>query len=153
MDLIFIFGAKYLFVASVLIAGIYFLRQPWATKRKMVIFGIIAMVAIYVVALIAGHVYYNARPFVVDHTTPLIPHAPDNGFPSDHVLLVSAIAAIMYVFHRRISWGLWILAILVAISRVYVGVHHPIDVIGSMIISIAVTYLLYKNYHPVRKQM
>ena len=109
----------------------------------MVIFGLVSVIAIYAIAFLAGHLYNNPRPFVVDHFTPLIPHNPDNGFPSDHILMISAIAAIVYVFNRRFGLILWVIAVLVAISRVYVGVHHPIDVIGSMIISAVITLLVY----------
>ena len=143
LDLLFIFGAKYLFVLSLVIAGVYFLRQPWSMKKKMAIFGVVSLLLIYGVALTAGHLYYNPRPFVVGHFAPLIPYAADNGFPSDHVLLVSAIAAIVYFFNRRIGIVLWIITILVAISRVYVGVHHPIDVIASMLISLVSTSVVY----------
>lgn len=44
-----------------------------------------------------------------------------------------------------------IVAAIVAFARVYVGVHHPIDVIGSAIISIIVVsfvYFLYKRFWP-----
>ena len=153
-DLLFIFGAKYLFIFSFLIAGIYFLKQSWPIKKKIIILGIISIVLIYSTALVAGHLYNDPRPFVVDHFTPLIPHAPDNGFPSDHVLMVSAIAAIILFFSRRIGVILWLITILVALSRVYVGVHHLVDVIGSMLISLVVTsivYIILKNVSSFKK--
>ena len=59
------------------------------------------MISIGVIALILGHLYYNPRPFVVGNFTPLISHSVDNGFPSDHVLLASAIASILYFFSKK----------------------------------------------------
>ena len=141
-NLLFIFGAKYLFIFSILISGIYFLKQSWPLKKKIAIFGITSIVLMYSTALVVGHIYNNPRPFVVEHFIPLIPHTPDNGFPSDHVLLVSAIAAIILFFSRRIGALLWLITILVAISRVYVGVHHSVDVIASMIIALVVSYIV-----------
>lgn len=139
MNFLFIFGAKYLFVLSIVIAGIYFLLQSRPIQKKMVVLGLISAVLTSFVALIAGRIYINPRPFVVGHFIPLIPHSPDNGFPSDHALLVGLIAAVIYPFSRRISAILWLIAILVAGSRVYVGVHHPIDVVGSFVIAIVMT--------------
>lgn len=143
MNSLFIFGAQYLFILSFVIAGVYFLKQSREIKKKMAVFGIVSLIIIYGIALIAGNLYNNPRPFVADHFTPLIAHASDNGFPSDHVLLVSAIAAILFFFHRKIGGALLLISVLVAISRVYVGVHHPIDVIASVVFSFVGTSITY----------
>jgi undecaprenyl-diphosphatase len=148
LNSLFIFGAKYLFLLSFIIAGIYFLKQPLELKKKMVVFGVLAVIIIYSIAFLASYLYNDPRPFVVDHFTPLVAHSPDNGFPSDHVLMVSAIAAVLYFFNRKIGLALLVISILVAISRVYVGVHHPIDVISSVTFSFigaSVAYIFLKN--------
>lgn len=143
MDYLFIFGAKYLFGVSILIAIYYFWKSPIDTKRDLVKFGVFLFPIAYIVAKILNYFFYNPRPFVVENFTPLIQHAVDNGFPSDHVLLVAAIASLFMFFNKRVAGGLWIIAIIVAISRVYVGVHHWIDVIGSCVISVAVAAVIY----------
>jgi len=141
---LFIFGAKYLFVLAGIIAVIWFWKLPNEKKKETVVFGIIALPLIYIVAKIGSGLYFNPRPFVVGHFTPLIPHDLDNGFPSDHVLLISAIASVIFPFSKKVSTYIWIVAILVGISRVYVGIHHPIDVIGSAVISIMISTLVYE---------
>ncbi len=154
LDSLFIFGAKYLFILSFVIAGIYFLKLSWESKKKIVAFGLASIILIYGISFIAGHLYYNPRPFVIDNFTPLIPHAPDNGFPSDHVLMVSAIAAIVCFFNRKVGLTLLGISILVAISRVNVGVHHSIDVIASVVFSfvgasMAYIFLKYVQYKKI----
>lgn len=154
MDYFFIFGAKYLYVVIIGIAVIYFFKQPKTTKNKIIILGTLALPVIYVVAKIVSLLYYDPRPFVEEGFIPIIPHEPDNGFPSDHTLLSAAISSVLYPFNKRVGVMTWILAILVGLSRVYVGVHHYIDVFGSMVISIGVTSLVYifvkrwKHYSP-----
>jgi undecaprenyl-diphosphatase len=143
MDIIFIFGAKYLFLLVFLIAGIYFLRQPRATQKKMVIFALITIPIIYILATLAAYLYFDPRPFVVGNFLPLIPHVADNGFPSDHVLMVSAIASVVYFFNKKVGLILFGISTLIAISRVYVGVHHFVDVLASMLISIITASLVY----------
>jgi len=137
-----IFFAKYLYIVVILVAVVYVLLQKRSTQKSMIILTVIALPFIYIVAKIAGHFYYDPRPFVQMHITPLIPHAPDNGFPSDHTLISAAFASILFVFNKK--WGIvaFILAILVGISRVYTHVHSPIDIIGSLVISIVVTTLV-----------
>lgn len=143
LDLFAIFCAKYLIMLSLVFAAVSFLKLSKVEKRSILIFGAIALPIIYLTALIAGHFYNNPRPFVIEHFVPLIPHNDDNGFPSDHVLLASAIASVWIVYRRRIGLMLWVFACLIGIARVYVGVHHPIDIIGSVIIAGFITWVLY----------
>lgn len=143
MDLFFIFCAKYLFVFSFLVAAIWFFRQPRNLQIKIVVFGLACAGVSYLIALIGGQLYYDPRPFVVDHFKPLIDHDTENGFPSDHVLLVSVMAAVVTVFHKKLSVLLWVFASVIGVARVYVGVHHPIDVIASMCIAAGVTFIFY----------
>ncbi|MDE2040852.1 MAG: phosphatase PAP2 family protein, partial [Patescibacteria group bacterium] len=123
-DAFFIFCAQYLFVLPIVILGIYFFMQPRENWKRMAAFAVSAALLAYLIGVVGGLSYYDPRPFVVGHFTPLIPHASDNGFPSDHALLVSAVAMIGTMWNRRLGSWLWVLAALVAIARVYVGVHH-----------------------------
>ncbi len=143
MDAIFIFGAKYIIYLTLVVTAFYFFSLSKEDRKKFIIFGVIVLPLTYIIAKIAGHFYFDPRPFVVGHFTPLIPHTSDNGFPSDHVLLVSAIASVLFPFKKLGSLILWLCAICIGISRVYVGVHHPVDVIGSIVISIAVMMIIY----------
>ena len=135
----FIFGAKYAIILSFIVGGVYFFQSSREEQKRFALFAAIALPLMYITAKIGGHLYDNPRPFVVGHFTPLIAHDPDNGFPSDHTLLASGIAAAVFLFRRRIGLILWVIALVVAVSRVLVGVHHPIDVIGSMVIALTVS--------------
>ena len=139
MDSLIVFGSKYLHFAAIAIATLYFLKQPRETKKKIIIFGIISLPIIYFAAKLAGHFYYNARPFIIGNFTPLFPHANDNGFPSDHTLILSAIASVIYPFSKKISLLLWMIALAVGFSRVFAGIHHPVDIFGSVIIAIIIS--------------
>lgn len=134
--------AKYLYLVVILITIIYAFLQQRSIQNKMIILTVIALPLIYIIAKIGSHFFYDPRPFVTMHIKPLIPHAPDNGFPSDHTLISAAFASVLFVFNKK--WGViaFILALLVGISRIYVHVHSPIDILGSIVISIVVTTLV-----------
>lgn len=79
------------------------------------------------------------RPFVMEVGRTLIEHAPTGSFPSNHMSIFSGIA-FAYYFSAQRDLGrilLWT-ALLVAWSRVYVGVHFPIDMVGAFLIALAV---------------
>jgi len=142
-DQLSIFAANYLWYVIIGIAVVYFLWQPWPEKIHLVVFAALVLLLVYPVSLLASALYYDPRPFVVGHFTPLIPHKPSNGFPSDHVLWSAAIAAIIFPSNRWLSAVLWVLVIAVGASRVYVGVHHVTDIVGSMTIAAGVAALVY----------
>lgn len=102
-------------------------------------------VAITVISLFLGFVigifYYEPRPFVSGHVNLLTPHAPDTSFPSDHSLGTMSIALGINNNHKAFGIILIILSLLVGVSRVYVGVHYPMDVLGSYLIVLMVNFM------------
>ncbi len=148
MDSIIIFGAKYLYLAVVILALFYLLILPKRESSRVIVAALIALPLSYLVAKGLSALYYDPRPFVVGQFVPLIPHAPDNGFPSDHTLFVSAIAAVIFAFERRLGLALFVVAALVGWSRVGAGVHHLTDIVGSMVIASVVTWGVVRFVFP-----
>jgi len=138
-----IFGATYLWYVIIGIAVPLLFHRPRREQIRILIFAVIVLPLVYAASRIAGALYYDPRPFVVGHFVPLIPHKPSNGFPSDHVLWSAAVAAITFPGNRYVSLILWLLTLLVGMSRVYVGVHHPIDILGSIAIAVAVAVVVH----------
>lgn len=141
MNTLIIIGAKYLYLLAVIIAiAPFFLSDK---KKEVVIFSILDLTVVYMVGLFGGILYYDPRPFVSEHITPLISHVADNGFPSDHTLLAAALASILYCYNRRLGLVVFVIAILVGVSRMLAGIHHLIDVVGSLGIAVVVTFIVY----------
>ncbi|MHB8660806.1 MAG: phosphatase PAP2 family protein [Minisyncoccota bacterium] len=143
MNTFFILSAKYLYILPALILGVYFLMRQWPAQKRMALFALPSALLTYLLGLFGGYLYYDPRPFIVGHFTPLLTHAADNGFPSDHTLLASALAMIGFYWNRWLGVGLWVIAIVIAVARVYVGVHHPVDVLASMIFAIIGVSTIY----------
>lgn len=143
VNILLIIIAKYLFILPIIILGIYFFVRQQSSKKKMVIFAMSSALLTYFIGLIGNQIYSSPRPFVVGHFNLLIAHAPDNGFPSDHTLLAAALAATSSYWNWRLGISLWMITLFVALSRIFTGLHHSIDVIGSMIIAIIATTVVY----------
>ncbi len=142
-------SAKYLFAVSVIILVIYWLKQPKGTKKDLALTTLIAGILAILIAKIAGHFIYDARPFVSDNITPLIAHANDNGFPSDHTLLTSLIGFAVYIYSKKLGIALLVIALIVGASRVAAGIHHPLDIAGAFIITgtaVGITWYAQKRF-------
>ena len=146
-DILIIVCAKYLVYVPVLVLLALLVRGARRRKHRLFWLTIISLPLAYMIARIAGHLYYNPRPCVVGHFTPLVAHVADNGFPSDHMLIAATIAMIVLYFNRRLGILLWIVALVIGTARVLAGVHHTADIIGSMVIAtvsvIAGHYILH----------
>lgn len=145
MDNLITFSAKYLYLIEIALVAIYFFFQNRSKQKSIVVLSAIFLPLAYIIAQIIAIFYFDPRPFVLDNFTPLIPHAPDNGFPSDHMLLTGAIASILFVYEKRIGALAWFIAIVVGISRVYAGIHHLTDIVGSAVI-VVVSMWVAKKY-------
>jgi undecaprenyl-diphosphatase len=80
-------------------------------------------------------IFHTARP-PASGALVALPHS--YSFPSGHAATAFAAATVLAVLVPR--WWMWTLpvAALVAWSRLYLGVHHPIDVVGGAVVGIAV---------------
>ena len=151
MTHIIIFTANHLYLLPVVIFIAYGLLTK--RRREFILLSVLVLPTSYLLGVLAGHLFYDPRPFVVSHTTPLFPHAPDNGFPSDHALLTGTLAALITAFSVPLGLFMWFLAFLIGASRVLAGVHHALDIIGSFLIaaaSTAVLWQLLKRFHSFR---
>jgi undecaprenyl-diphosphatase len=69
-----------------------------------------------------------------------VPH--DHSFPSGHAATSFACATTLALAFPRLAAPLYLLAAAIAYSRVYVGVHYPLDVLGGAVLGIAVAIAL-----------
>lgn len=83
------------------------------------------------------------RPFV-DHQgiEVLVAGKSDYSFVSDHATMAMALAAGLFVAHRKFGFAAIGLALAAGFCRVYMGVHYPTDVVGGFALGTAVALLL-----------
>jgi undecaprenyl-diphosphatase len=73
---------------------------------------------------------------------PLVHVPQDHSFPSGHSASSFACATVLAFAAPRAAVALYLLAAGIAFSRVYVGVHWPLDVLGGAVLGIGIALAL-----------
>ena len=107
----------------------------------------IAMIAGLVICnLLIKNIIARPRPFVINEL-PIIINAPMGySFPSGHSSNSFIAATVIAMRYQKFAIPVYILAGLIAISRVYLYVHYPSDVIAGATIGSAIAYAVVKIF-------
>jgi len=128
LDAIMVFCAQYIpfILAGGLIIAWFYPRARHAAFRAA-----LSGAGALILAPIVGLLHYHKLPFVLGLGTPLITHAPNNGFPSDHASLCFGVAVSLLFSASPLGPYALVLALLVGFARIFVGVHFPTDVLAG----------------------
>ena len=156
LDHLAVFGARYLIFMIVLLAFcLVFVSRVAAQRRlnlKIVIGAALSAGWGYLIDLLIAALVNRPRPFTIglghDIYSTMI---SSSSFPSRHTTIAFALATMVFLGHKKFGAALLILAALVGLSRVFVGVHYPVDIIAGMLIGAGVAYLVAKFLLPIFK--
>ena len=146
LDGIMLFSAQFIvFFTPIFLLYLWFRQGDRPEDRKMVMLVFVSILLALVVSVSISLFYYHPRPFVLGIGTSLLHPAPDSSFPSDHTTSVFAAAfpLLFSVRYRRYGGAFFGLALLVGFSRIFCGVHYPLDIAGSFTVSLIVSGILF----------
>ena len=69
-----------------------------------------------------------------------------NSFPSGHCAAIFGVATIVSFLYRRLTGLMFLLGFIVMLSRIYVGVHFPLDTVGGAVIGTLTGFVVFKLY-------
>ncbi|NPV11753.1 MAG: phosphatase PAP2 family protein [Ignavibacteria bacterium] len=92
--------------------------------------------------------FARPRPCKVLENVHLLVGCTDSySFPSSHAVNNFAAAMFFTYFYRHLKWILFSVASVMALSRIFVGVHYPSDVLGGALIGMGIGYLMAVIYN------
>ncbi len=152
LDVLGIFSAVYLIAAIVVLSALL------AFFRRNIYIYLLAMGSAtlgYAISQWIGIVNFRPRPFVfLEGMKLLISKSPESkSFPSDHATLAFAVAVSLLLSGEK-KWGAvaLIMAFFVALGRVYVGVHFPLDVTAGALLGIISAFIAHKIWRLYKKK-
>lgn len=145
LDTTMVLIAKYM--PLLVVAGMLILWISRGRKtRDIVLYGFYAALIGLIINYLIGFVYYHPRPFVIPTGTLLFSYPPDSSFPSDHSTIIFSIALMLAYFKRtRIPGFIFlVLGLIGGTARVFAGVHFPLDIVGSLLVSGISVFIVLK---------
>ena len=141
-------------ITWVLIVAFIFYRKQWKLESYLML-GNLTLAGILIVTF--KNIYQRPRPEIVH-----LVEEKGFSFPSGHSLAVTImVGTLIVIFSQRIKDQLWkrIVQILlgfyllsVLVSRVYLGVHYPSDVLASLCVGLGVLFIEFPFYDKLRFQ-
>ena len=141
-------------ITWVLIVAFIFYRKQWKLESYLML-GNLTLAGILIVTF--KNIYQRPRPEILH-----LVEEKGFSFPSGHSLAVTImVGTLIVIFSQRIKDQLWkrIVQILlgfyllsVLVSRVYLGVHYPSDVLASLCVGLGVLFIEFPFYDKLRFQ-
>lgn len=145
-------AAAYALWAGLVCLVLLLIGAWWATRYRAdaprgvataVLTGVATLVALLLNQRLISPAIGRVRPcHALPHVTTLLTCSNDFSMPSDHCVIAGAIAAGLLILGRRVGAVAVFLALALAFTRVYVGVHYVTDTVLGLLIGAAVAVVI-----------
>ena len=125
-------------------------ERPVRSGSVAFLTGVGAIVAVLLNQHLVSPLIARPRPCHALHgVQTLLTCSSDYSMPSDHCVIAGAITAGLFLVNRRLGAVAVVLSLLLAFSRVYVGVHYPSDTVVGLVLGAVVCLVAVLALRPV----
>lgn len=144
LDVFGIFCAKYLGYILVL-ALLFYIVARFRKYRKTGLKAFTAAIfSRFIIVELIRWTWQRPRPFINNTVNLLLEHSAEPAFPSGHAAFYFALATVVFLRNKKLGSLFLFGALLISLSRVFVGVHWLSDILAGAIIGIFSGWLIYK---------
>ncbi len=112
------------------------------TRKMGLCMGLSLLIGFLTGNIILKNVIARIRPYDLNPEIELlVKHLSDYSFPSGHTLASFDAAVAIFINNKKLGIPALVLAFLIAISRIYLYVHYPTDVLASIVLGIGIAIL------------
>ena len=137
-----IFSAEYLGYVLIFILALFLLKnfkKYWPVMLKAL--GV-AFFARFIIVELIRFLWERPRPFIENNINLLLEHPATSSFPSGHAAFYFAFSTLVCFYNKKLGTFFLIAALILSLSRVYVGVHWPSDILAGAVIGIFSAWLV-----------
>ncbi|MBU4274524.1 phosphatase PAP2 family protein [Patescibacteria group bacterium] len=143
LDILGVFFAKY-FVYLMIAALFLFLLKSRKNWKIIFIALSSALTARFVITGLIRLFKPRLRPFIDSNINLLIDKVNQQSFPSGHASFTFGLAMVVYLYNKKVGVLFFAGAFLVSTSRIFVGVHWPLDILAGAVVGIFSGWLISK---------
>lgn len=137
LDSLAIFFAEYFQYVVVLLLFLILVINRRKYLRMVIAAISAAIFSRFIVSEIARFIFPRSRPFVDNNVNLVIFHSSgEPSFPSGHASFFFALSTVIYFYNKKTGLLFYVASFLISISRVFVGIHWPSDILAGAIVGI-----------------
>ncbi len=136
----------YIFITAVIFLWLYVFKVSKNYLGLLIVTSVIVsrFLALPIIRLIVQ----RPRPYLFDLDIEPLVDATGYSFPSGHATVFFALATAVYLWNKKVGFVFLFGALLIALGRVFAGVHYPLDVFVGALLGITVTFFISKFVSP-----
>jgi membrane-associated phospholipid phosphatase len=140
-----------IFVFAAAAFALWLLARPGGSSRwKLASASALAAGALaLLVNQVISKTWHRDRPYQTHPNAYHLSSAKDASFPSDHASAAFGIAFAVFLFDRLVGSFFLAAAVLIAVGRVFIGVHYPGDVLASLAVGLGAALLVVRVARPL----